>query len=146
MAPPVWQLCKEGKLTEVREALVLGEEDVNSKDENNRTGLMWAAMHRHNTIVRLLLEQRTLDLNAANWCGKTGLHHAVFYGNTEAVALLLADPRLNSVNHKDKAGETPVMLALKRPHGDELRLLVDHPTVDLDTMNGSGRSLEGLAR
>ena len=58
----LWELCEEGELTEVRAALARGE-DVNSKSEDNDTGLMLAIVNGNNSIVRLLLEQPTLDLN-----------------------------------------------------------------------------------
>ena len=145
MAPVVWILCKDGNLGEVRGSLSRGQ-DVNSKDDNNRTGLMWAVMHRHNSIVRLLLEQPTVDLNAVNNGGRTALHHAAEFVNAEAVQLLLADPRLNSANQKDNVGETPVSLAVKRSNENEFRQLASHPSVDLDTRDGEGKTLDELAR
>ena len=60
--------------------------------------------------------------------------------------LLLADPRLSSGNCRDKAGNTPVMLALARNQVDSLRELVAHPSVDLDIKDKEGRSLEEKAR
>ena len=58
---PLWKLCEFGNLAEVREALASGE-DVNSKDENNRTGLMLAVSGGHNNVVELLLDQPDVDL------------------------------------------------------------------------------------
>ena len=134
-----------GILDEVRRALAKGE-DVNSKDENNRTGLMYAVWKNHNPVVRLLLEQPTVDLNCINIHGCTALHWAAGADNAEGVRLLLADPRLNTVNHKDRWGRTPVMAAMKWKSVNALRELVNHPSVDLDTRDGSGSSLEESAR
>ena len=133
-----------GILDEVRRALAKGE-DVNSKDENNRTGLMYAVWKNHNPVVRLLLEQPTVALNCIE-TGKTALHYAAVGDNVEGVQLLLADPRLNTVNPKDKWGRTPVMVAMELKKVNPLRELVNHPSVDLYTRDGSGRSLEELAR
>ena len=142
---PLWQLCRDGKLDEVRRALARGE-DVNSKNERNRTGLMLAVVHKRNSVVRLLLEQPTLDLNCIGQSGKTALHYAANGDNVEGVRMLLADPRLNTVNLKDKWGMTPVMVAMFWKKVNALRELVNHPSVDLDTRDASGSSLEEVAR
>ena len=134
-----------GILDEVRRALAKGE-DVNSKDENNRTGLMYAVWKNHNPVVRLLLEQPTVDLNCILQHDTTALHYAVDDDNVDGVRMLLADPRLNTVNHKDRWGRTPVMAAMKWKSVNALRELVNHPSVDLDTRDGSGISLEESAR
>ena len=60
---PLWQLCSEGKLERVRLAL-RGGGDVNSKDGNNKTALMWAVKKNHNGVVRLLLEQPAIQVNS----------------------------------------------------------------------------------
>ena len=72
LVTPVWQLCWEGRLDEVRAALAKGR-NVNSS-KGNRTGLMGALSNHHNSTVRLLLEQPTVDLNGADALGKTALH------------------------------------------------------------------------
>ena len=143
MAPiPMWKLCEDGKDAEVRAALARGE-DANSKDENNRTGLMWAVMNKHSSVVRLLLEQPTSDLNTSvNFNGRTALHEAALIDNVEAVQLLLADSRLSTANERDTIGYTPVMLAMRRRSVNALRELVANNCVDLDTKDGDGRSLE----
>ena len=140
---PLWKMCEQGNLAGVRAALARGE-DVNSKDGNNTTGLMWAVKQKHNSIVRLLLEQPTLDLNCSDGVGRTALHWA--FNNVEAVRMLLADPRLTTANHYDWGDQTPVMYAMILNRMDVLRELVAHPSVDLDTRHRDGRSLEEWAR
>ena len=119
---------------------------MNSKDEHSTTGLMWAVQMEHNSILKLLLEQPTLDLNCTDNDGYTALHCAIDYGNVEAVQMLLVDPRLTAVNHKNKADETAVMFAMTNRNWDALRVLVFHPNVDLDTRDGQGTSLKEVAR
>ena len=100
---PLWQFCMEGNVPWVMSTLCLARargEDINCKDQDDVTGLMWALLKKHNSIVRLLLEQPTVDLNCTDNCGDTALHYAVYEDNIEAVQLLLADPRLTTVNHK----------------------------------------------
>ena len=106
-----------------------------------------AVEKKHNSIVRLLLEQPTADLNNTDMCGDTALHCAVYHdGNIEALQMLLADPRLTTVNHENNDEETPVMLAMTYENMDALRLLAFHPSVDLDVRDWHGRSLEEVAR
>ena len=40
-----------------------GGEDVNSKDSSGRTALIIAVLNKHNSIVKLLLDQPTVDVN-----------------------------------------------------------------------------------
>ena len=141
---PLWELCSEGELVKVREALARGE-DVNGRGYN-RTGLMWAAQLKHNSVVRLLLEQPTVDLNCTNTNGCTALHLAADDDNVEGVRMILDDPRFSAVNHQNKDGETAVMVAMIHESLNVLRDLVAHPSVDLDMRDRGGRGLEELAR
>ena len=134
-----------GKLAKVREAIDRGG-DVNEKNFTGSTGLMYAMQYKHNSIVKLLLEQPMLDLNLTDSWGETALHIAVFNDNVEGMKLLLADPRLNTHNHKDEYGWTPAMSAINHKQVNALRELVAHPSVDLDTKDKYGQSLEDRAR
>ena len=137
----------------VRAALARGE-DVNSKSGSNSTGLIEAVMNdqhnsreTNNALVRLLLEQPTVDLNCVETgMSSTALHWAAYWDNVEVVQLLLDDPRLNTANCKDKNGNSPVMLAMIYNKVNALRKLVAHPSVDLDTKDGMGWSLQWVAR
>ena len=144
---PFWKLCLDGNLDGVLEAVTRGE-NVNSCSggDNRNFSLMLAVFNNHNLVVRFLLEQPSLDLNCTNVVGKTALHFAVLGDNVEGLQLLLADPRLNTVNHKDKDGVTPVMTAVISKRVGVLRKLVAHPSVNLDTRDDIGRSLEERAR
>ena len=144
---PLWQLCKEEKLAEVREALARGE-DANGKGEGNLTALMWAIMYNGDKeIVKLLLEQPTVDLNYSDKSGQTALHKVgwALGDNVDAVKMLLADPCLTTHNHKNKHGRTPAISAALFKN-TLLRKLVAHPKVDLDIKDQIGRSLEEVAR
>ena len=138
-------MCFEGKLDLVREAIGQGE-DVNDKSFNDKTGLILAVWKKYNLIVKLLLEQPTLDLNCIDNTGSTALHIAASSDNVEGVRLLLADPRLNTHNHKNNRGCTPVMVAMSHNKVNALHELIAHPSVDLDTNDNQGDSLEDFAR
>ena len=130
---PLWKLCEEGRLDEVREALANGV-SVNSRSEDNTTGLMLALKHHHNYIVEFLLEQPSLDLNIITFSGKTALHFAAESGNVEGLRLLLDNPRFRIAQQRDNMGNTPKMLAMARNQMDSLRELITRPSFDPDTM------------
>ena len=150
----VLKLCMKGRraqilvkdLKAVKAALKKGE-DVNSIDKDMKTGLMWTMMNQHNSpLASLLLEQPTVDLNCIDNSGMTALHYAAMLDNVEGVQLLLADPRLTTPNLKDKLGFTPVIAAMRNNRMHALRELVAHPSIDLDTRNERGESLEDMVR
>ena len=165
--PPLWKLCKEGGRYNIPflEAALGRGEDVNSKDEtSNTTALMWAVTHNvcgnayystfgtiiiqnhQHSMARLLLKQPSLDVNCKNNLGETALHCAVEVGNIQGVRLLLADFRLDTFNDENDHGNTPMMTAINKNQIDVLRQLVSHPSIDLETRNWRGWSLEEMAR
>ena len=124
--------------------------DVNSKDVDGKTGLMWALQNRNNSVVKFLLEQPTLDLNCVvgsprNFKGWTALHYAAHADNSVGVRLLLADQRLTTANQMDKKGRTPVMVAVQFNMKRSLQELVNHFSVDLDPRKRGRRSLDMMA-
>ena len=90
MISSLGQMCFMGKLAEVRKAIARGE-DVNKKfwtGVGEKTGLMLAVECKHNSIVKLLLEQPTLGLNLTDSNGWTVLHSAAYYDNVEVANTL----------------------------------------------------------
>ena len=104
---------------------------------------MWAVIKRHNSIVKLLLDQPGVKTNEKNKNnnGQTALHLAAWYNNREGARMLLLHPTMDSANSKDRNGDTAVMIAVKMSHQEVLSELVKHESVSLDIGNvvGSGR-------
>ena len=122
-------------------AAIDGGQDLDISDANNTTGLMWALLEGHNSVVELLLSQPSLDVNSN---GSTALHWA--NSNVTGLRLLLADPRLTtSINARSCAGETPLMEAVYHGSVEGVQELVRVVGVDLETRDDYGRSLEQLA-
>ena len=133
----IWQLLARGV-------------DVNSKDVDGKTALMWALQNHNNSVVKFLLEQPTLDLNCVVGYpsiskGWTALHYAAYGDNSVGVRLLLADQRLTTANQMDKKGRTPVMVAVQFNMKQSLEELVNHFSVDLDPRKRGRRSLDMMA-
>ena len=83
----LWRLCFDGKLDEVRAALARGG-DVNDKNFNGYTALMYAVCYGHNSIAKLLLEQPKVKVNEKNNPGWTALHYAAWQNNPEGARML----------------------------------------------------------
>ena len=110
----------------MKTALKKGE-DVNSKDEAKKTGLMWAMINQHHSIVSLILEQPTVDLNCVDNNGRTALHKAAISGNVRGLRLLLADPRRVDLNCTDSNGRTAMYWAARFDNAQVLKLLMADP-------------------
>ena len=109
----LWPLCSLGHVEGVRAALAKGE-DVNDVNDDNQTVLMYLAAicsrsENHFSILRLLLEQPSIDVNVVDKNRLTALHVATQQGNIAAVKLLLADKRLD-VNCEDSHHITPLLI------------------------------------
>ena len=129
---PLWELCRDGKLAEVRAALARGE-DVNSKYSNGSPALMCAVGCKHNSIVKLLLDQPAVDVNVKdNVFDGTALHWAASANNAEGARMLLLHKDFNSANVTGNNGYTALMWALKYGKEEVLSELVDHQCVSLD--------------
>ena len=138
-----------GSLGTIRDVLARGV-DVNSKDVDGKTALMWALQNRNNSAVKFLLKQPTLDLNCvvgspSDFMGWTALHFAAHGDNSVGVRLLLADQRLTTANQMDKKGRPPVMVAVQFNMKQSLRELVSHFSVDLVPRNRGRMCLEKMA-
>ena len=129
--PRLCELCREGKLVEVRSALA-GGEDVNSKDSSGRTALIIAVLNKHNSIVKLLLDQPAVDVNMKNDHGRTALHYAAWSNNTEGARMLLLHKDFNSFNVTGNFGDTALMIAVMGGNEEVRRELVKHQRVGLD--------------
>ena len=138
-------LCMDGRLSEVEASLRRGQ-DVNTKNSSGRTGLIWAAVRGHTSVVQLLLTVENCDVNCQSNNGHTALHLASFIDNSEIVRSLLAHPGMRSENIRGYGGQTPLMRAVMRGSVESVRLLVSDGRVDLETRDDQGKGLEEWAR
>lgn len=97
--------------------------DVNCRDRDGLTPLIWAAIQGHEEIVRLLLE-RGGDLEARNHNGDTALMWASLMGHKDVVELIL-DHGANADVSEPKSGATALMAAAARGNADVAQVLVE---------------------
>merc|ERR1711953_510545 len=155
------QSCKDGDLEGVKAALQRGD-DVNTKDEDGWTGLMFAVSRNHNSVAALLLKKPNIDVNLKSESGFCALHCAVFSQNNEGLKLLLNVPNIdvnivenhvlgalrlafvNMHSHQtatgrlDDPGWTGLMWAVSRSHNSMVALLLNTPNIDVNLKTKSG--------
>ena len=105
------EACKNGDEAKVNAAIVLGVE-INNKDADGWTGLLWAIVNKHENIVDILLAHPLIDINGKASSGRFPLPLAALHGLTSVVAKLGRMPALRGVNDQ-YAGWTPLILATR---------------------------------
>jgi len=117
----------------VKAALKSGA-DVNTKDDYGSTGLMWAMINNHNSVVALLLSTPNINVNQKDNQGWSALHFAAQWKNNETLKLLLNVPSID-VNIVAKNGYSAVHEAVYRHNIEGLKLLLSHPSLTALTLN-----------
>src|SRR5215813_1622249 len=101
-----------GNVAEVRQQLDLGA-DINARNRNGATSLMWAVEGYKNEIVMLLLDKGA-NVNAVDDLGNTALMTASWGNNRESVKLLLEHKAETNIVNKE--GKTALLLAAQGGH------------------------------
>jgi len=129
-------------LQAMKSALDLGVK-VESRNEQNNTGLILASMNGCLEIVKYLLEVgSTGHVNLANEDGFTALHWAAKNGSKDIVACLLENNA--DINALNKFHQSPIMLAGRYGHCDVVEVLLKHGC-ELDRRDRNGRNVLMMA-
>ena len=94
--------------------LIAGGADVNARDSEGETALLYASGAGSASVIRLLLSAKA-EVNIQDRKGETALMEAAWKGHSQVVQDLIgagADPLL-----ADNAGHTAVALAMRTKHG-----------------------------
>jgi len=119
----LFQAAKNGHADSVRSLLRAGAE-VDSKDDEEKTALHWAAAYGHRDVVALLLGHMDLgQIAARDNGGRTALHWAAWNGHKDVVALLLGRMDLGQIAARDATGNTALHRAVKIGRKDVVALL-----------------------
>ncbi|MCP4746957.1 MAG: ankyrin repeat domain-containing protein, partial [Desulfobacteraceae bacterium] len=114
-------------------------------DEGNEGGpLFCAAVLGHIEIVKLLLSHPNIDVNKADWRGRTPLFWAAENGRVNVVNALLSHPNID-VNKANGLDQTPLSIAAREGHIEIVKLLLSHPNIDVNQANDYGRTPLSIA-
>lgn len=69
--------------------------NINEEGENKNTPLIRATQNNYESIVKMLLQKKRVDINRRNIWGNTALHYAALYNYDNLLELFLSDPRFN---------------------------------------------------
>jgi len=123
-----------GNHLEVIKLLIESGTNINVKNSNGWTALMFAASRNNTEVVKVLISAGA-DINAKNNYGWTALMYAALDGSKEAVKFLIdagAD-----INAKNSEGWTALMLAAKSRNLEAYNFLVD-TGADIEAKNHEG--------
>lgn len=118
-------------------AFVEGGTDLNFFDEDGESLLHEAARSGNVELVRLLLQQPSLDPNLQSWTGYSALSCACHEKGEEIIRLLLADPRTDPNRIDECLGYSPLQYAAQR-NLRAVEVLIDHPRVDVNIRDANG--------
>ena len=114
------QFCSDGSLQEINNAIKNGA-DVNAKDKNGFTPLMFAAAMNSEPKVIVALIKAGADINARSEGGGSSLIMALSinnYNNNEVIIALIKSGA--NVNARIKEGDTPLMIAARKSSNPEV--------------------------
>ncbi len=104
--------------------LIMKGADINATNKWNNTPLHWAAYNGHTAVVAYLLRKGARTDIRGLEKGNMPLHDAADRGQTAVVKLLIKGGA--PVNAKNKFGQTPLAIALKKNHMATAKVIREH--------------------
>ena len=127
---------QSGDVNEVKKLLKDDSSLIESKDEQNRTPLILAAMSNRGPVVELLLSHKA-DINAKDMFGRTALDWTALVGAKDA-AQVLADNKAD-LTAKADGGATPLHFAARNGFQGVAEVLVAHGA-DINAPDSNGNT------
>lgn len=148
-ATPLWWATQQRHYQVTRRLLAECDVDVNVAVEpyigDRTTSLHHAVEHKDESLVRLLLEQKSISLNIPNHDGMTPLARGAAEGSVNIVKLLLKQKHIH-VNAVGQGNPTPLWLAAENGHIEVVNKLLAHSKIDINETYISETALLAAAR
>ena len=113
--------------------------DLNGRDSNGATPLIWALKSGNPTLAKLLLEQGDVHPTISDKKGLTPLARAAQAGYQDVVEVLLQRGNVN-LDPWDEAGRTPLSYAAESGHEDIVKILLERRDVNPNSLDEDGRT------
>lgn len=104
---PFHLACGNGKINLIIQLLKINTKLIHDVDMNGRTPLFYACKNQCLDVIRYLITQTDIDVNAKDSCNKTAFHYSCDIGKFDSCNELLNFEMLNAENI-DKNDNTPL--------------------------------------
>jgi ankyrin repeat protein len=138
-AATLQEASEHGHFEVVEGLLATGKVDINVKDDDGQTPLLWATQYGREAVVKLLLATGKVNVDAKDNKGRTPLFWAALNGQEAVVKLLLATGKVN-VDAKDEYGRTPLLWAALTGQEAVVKLLLATGKVNVDVKDDDGQT------
>ena len=118
--------------------------DLNGRDSNGATPLIWAAKYGNLALMKLLLEQECVVPTISDRHGLTPLTHAAKAGQEGVLNLLFVRGDLNP-DSPAEYGRTPLSYAAEEGRESVVKILLERGDVNPDSSDGFGLTPLSLA-
>ena len=108
--------------------------EINALNKSGDTPIHIACRSKNLKIVRSLI-LKICDTNVGDACGNTPLHIACEYGVLKLCEAVLKNCNINARNH---SGDTPLLTACRYCRFEIIKLLINHPLIQIDVANHDG--------
>ena len=107
---------------------------------NGQTALIFASRSGYTEIVKLLLTNKTININTQDNNNYTALMYASRSGYTEIVKLLLTNKTIN-VNIQDNYKNTALIFASINNNIEVVKLLLEHKNINVHLQDNYGKTV-----
>ncbi len=122
LAEDIHDAAIQGDLAKIKSLLETNPRLLESRNENEKTPLHFAAQGGHKEIVEILLKNGA-DVNAKNVALETPLHYAAAMGHKEIVDLLISGGAM--LNAGTSNGSTPLHYSANLGNSEIIRVLIE---------------------
>ena len=111
------------------ETVAKPDTDLNARDENGKTALIFAVEAKNTPIIMALLAKPALDLMVKDEIGRTAFHYATLGGDLSVLEAFLVksdalDEKFKLLNLMDANGNSPLSLAAKEGLSEVIELFL----------------------
>lgn len=133
-----FKAAQEGDLKVI--STLIDKIDLNITDIYGYTALLYASMHGHPDIVRLLVREPNINVNYQDKLGNSPLHLAVKHKHNSIVSELAYLSSIINVNIKNKKQLTPLHLACVMMNYTAINILFNALNIDINATDDNGNT------